>query len=157
MTTTTATIQLAVRTAVRNPLAATVIAYWALFWIMNAADKLLNRTDLGPFTWHGKDRHVQFSTYFADMGLPTGLVGPTLLFAFAWEIVVGILFLVALARQSALPAAFTASAITFTGFSAFDVICGDRAELLEHGTYMALLLVGWMVVDRQFNRPATKL
>lgn len=131
-----------------NPLAAMVIVYWGVFWIMNAADKLLNRTDLGPFTWHGKDRSDQFGSYFVDMGLPTSLIGPTLHFAFLWEIVAGMLFLAALARPRLLSAAFAVSAITFIGFSAFDVVCGDRAELLEHGTYMALLLVGWKVIDR---------
>lgn len=132
----------------RNPLAATVIVHWGLFWAMNAADKVLNGTDLGLFTWHGKDRGAQFGPYFADMGLPTGLTGPVLHFAFLWEAVAGALFLAALARPHLLTAAFVVSAVTFTGFSAFDVVAGDRAELLEHGTYMALLLVGWKVAGR---------
>ena len=131
-----------------NPLAAIVMVYWGVFWLMNAADKVLNRTDLGPFTWHGKDREAQFGSYFADMDLPASMVGPTLHFAFLWEIVAGTLFLAALARPGLLTAAFAVSAITFIGFSAFDVVSGDRAELLEHGTYMVLLLVGWKVVGR---------
>ena len=72
---------------------------------MNAADKLLNRTDLGPFTWHGKDRDDQFATCFADMGLPAVLVGPMRLFTFAWQIGIGGLFLAALAWQGAVSAA----------------------------------------------------
>ena len=137
------------RTIFNFSLPAIIVVYWAVFWLLNAADKILNRTSLEFFTWHGKDRTAQFSQYFTDMNMPLVLVEPTLYFAFVWELVVGILFMMAISRPQLLSKAFALSAITFIGFSAFDVIAGDRAELLEHGTYMALLLVSWKVLNRE--------
>lgn len=38
-------------------------------------------------------------------------------------------------------AAFGACAFMFVGFSVWDVVVGDRAELLEHGTYFDAVFV----------------
>lgn len=37
--------------------------------------------------------------------------------------------------------AFAACALMFLGFSVWDVVAGDRAELLEHGTYMGVVFI----------------
>ena len=37
-------------------------------------------------------------------------------------------------------------AFTFIAFSVFDIISGDRAELLEHGIYLGLIILSWLVV-----------
>ena len=41
-------------------------------------------------------------------------------------------------------------AAIFTGFSFFDVIFGDRAELLEHGTFMILVLVCYKIAKDEY-------
>lgn len=46
------------------------------------------------------------------------------------------------------------SALTFIGFCAFDTVVGDRAELLEHSTYMAVIAVSYicMAVENIIKR-----
>ena len=95
---------------------------------MNAADKLLDRTEPGPFTWHGKDRDDQFATCFADMGLPAVLVGPMRLFSFAWETGIGGLFLAALALQGAVSAARVRASIA-AGFAVRS--CRSRRQMRQ--------------------------
>ena len=41
--------------------------------------------------------------------------------------------------------------MTFTGFSAFDVIAGDRLELLEHGIYLSMIILSWFVIMYRAN------
>ncbi len=134
-----------------------VVLYWAVFWIMNGMDKFLCGRDLPGFRWHGKDRTDQFSTYLHRIEVDASLVEPILIFAGIWEIALGLVFLSTLwslvrafpsaAVFSGMSITVSASILTFVGFSAFDVVVGDRAELLEHGTYMMLILVSWLVVN----------
>ena len=139
-----------------RPLALIAIGYWAVFWIFNGLDKFLNRTDIGALHWYGKDRKHQFNEYFANMDVPQDLTEPVLLFAGIWEIAVGALFLAMLcfadskwvgaAASRALSCGFAAAGLTLIAFSMFDIVSGDRAELREHGLYLMLLMVSWMVV-----------
>lgn len=131
------------------------IGYWLVFWAMNGLDKFLNRTDLGLFTWHGKDRTDQFTGYFERMGLDPQWIPGLLTTTGIWELVIAALLALAVVcvLRGPLSAAaarvmnwgFALSVITFVGFSLFDVIVGDRAELREHGLYLILVLVAWVV------------
>ena len=137
-------------------IAPVALGYWAVFWTFNGLDKFLNRTEIGPLRWYGKLREEQFNAYFSNMDIPQGLTMPVLVFAGVWEITVGMLFLGALccaatrlcgaATALFLPAGFAYAGVTLIAFSAFDIVSGDRGELIEHGLYMTLLLVSWTAV-----------
>ncbi|MCV0427301.1 MAG: hypothetical protein K5905_17710 [Roseibium sp.] len=124
--------------------------YWAAFWAMNGLDKFLNRSDIGPFNWYGKDRVDQFTTYFLRLEISPDSINSVLCFAGVWELFVAIPLLVAIVAMVWRPGSTTArstlywsyflSGITLIGFSVFDVVAGDRAELREHGLYFALLM-----------------
>lgn len=130
--------------------------YWFLFWLMNGMDKFLNGRDLGLFTWVGKDRTAQFNTYFGGADLPTSWISPVLLAVGTWEIVISLFFLVAIIFcfqknterrfQYAAVLGFLGGSLTFTGFSAFDVIAGVRLELFEHGIYLGVIILSWFVI-----------
>ncbi len=146
-----------VQVAALNSLAT---GYWALFWVMNGLDKFLNRSDVGPFNWYGKDRTEQFGGYFERMNLSGEFIDLTLYFAGIWELIVAVPLVVAtfvlLFRPSAkltgrmLTMGFVLTGLTLIGFSVFDVIAGDRAELREHGLYLALMFVCciWIGLNR---------
>ncbi len=131
------------------------VGYWSVFWLMNGLDKFLNRTDLGLFAWYGKDRTEQFTGYFERLDVPLHFIDPVLYFAGVWEFLVAAPLLAAVVLlcrhgQSAklnrlVGWGFVLSGITFIAFSAFDVIAGDRAELREHGLYLVVLLVSYML------------
>lgn len=135
-------------------------AFWLLFWLLNGLDKFFYRSTLGLFNWHGKDRTEQFTGYFTSLGFPQAPIGDILACTGVIEIIVALPFAITLPNLlSATPMKFErglrqlqralAIALTiFLGFISFDVIAGDRAELLEHSTYLAViaatLLVGYV-------------
>ncbi|MFD2177595.1 hypothetical protein [Veronia pacifica] len=129
----------------------TIIVYWAGFWLLNGLDKFLNRTQIGVFTWHGKDRKEQFGNYFANCNFPEHWITPLLHGIGIWEIFISIPLWLAAWFHNKNEFTFTKwysfgmtmGAITFVLFSMGDVILGDRAELLEHGTYLILVCVSY--------------
>jgi len=133
--------------------------YWFFFWLMNALDKVLNRQDLGILRWNGRERSGQFAGYLEKMNLSVDLYVPLMIFAFVVELAVALAFLrvlvvlikrrhiVRFMPQECLKLPIFLSIMVFTGFSVFDVVAGDRAELLEHGTYMCLVGVTWIIAS----------
>lgn len=135
-------------TSLARPLGTIALLYWFVFWLMNGLDKFLHGVsvslaDRPLFTWFGKDRTEQFTKYFDRLDLPHEGITPLLGACGAIELAVAGLFALALADarrfEAWLGAAFAASALLFIGFSMFDVVAGDRAELLEHGTYLGVV------------------
>ncbi|WP_282609555.1 hypothetical protein [Pelagibius sp. Alg239-R121] len=143
--------------AIGNPVAAQIalnsvaIGYWAVFWFMNGLDKFLNRSDIGWINWYGKDRSEQFGEYFDRLDLAPGAIDGLLAFTGLWEFLVALPLIAALAAiltrpnaaltQSLMYWGYVLTGLTLIGFSAFDVVAGDRAELREHGLYLALMFV----------------
>ncbi len=135
------------------------IGHWALYWVMNGLDKFLNRTDLGLFTWHGKDRSTQFGEYFQNTGMPMDMLDGLLYVTGVIELMVAIpLFLALYAVSSGSRVSrrvfefgFFSSAAIFSGFSFFDVIIGDRAELWEHGTFLIGLLLCYKLAKDEYE------
>ncbi len=136
------------------------VFHWAMYWVMNALDKFLNRTDLGIFTWYGKDRSVQFGGYFEKTAVSDAWLHPLLYLTGVIEFLVFIpLFLAlwgihkdgVLYRKHLERGMFWGASI-FTGFSFFDVIFGDRAELWEHGTFMILVLVCYKLAKEEYEK-----
>lgn len=131
--------------------------YWLVFWAFNGLDKFLDKSSIGIFMWYGKDREWQFLTYFTNMQLPLNWVTPLLQLTGIIELLIAAIFAMFLIHKlfSKKPAksltiyniGLEISAVIFIGFSAFDVMSGDRAELLEHGTYVALIGVSYLVAQ----------
>ncbi|MEP3045574.1 MAG: hypothetical protein ABJL55_06595 [Roseibium sp.] len=139
----------------RQPVTAVVIVFWFSFWLLNGLDKFFARRDIGVLHWFGNHRVEKFTMYFDRLAIDPGYVTATLIFAGIVEFAAAGLFVVAGYRLiKGLPGvayrtdlAITASIAVFLGFTIFDVIVGDRAELLEHSTYIGVLLVSFLAVS----------
>lgn len=139
-----------------------IIVHWFLFWTFNGFDKFFNNTNVILFQWQGKDRAEQFARYL-QVDSNDWLVKATIYLAGVWELAIGLLFLAAIiiflrrsdvVGQQRLKWAMLGlflSALTLMGFSVFDVIAGDRAELLEHGTFLGVVLVSWLVMANPWD------
>jgi hypothetical protein len=140
--------------ALRQPITAIVIAFWFCFWLLNGLDKFFARQDVGFVHWWGNHRVEKFTMYFDRLAIDSAYVTGTLVFAGIVEFLAAGMFLVAGIRlvQGKPGAAYrtdlaiAASVAVFLGFAIFDVIVGDRAELLEHSTYIGVLLVSFLAV-----------
>ncbi len=136
-----------------------IIAHWAVYWVMNGLDKFLNRTDLGLFTWHGKDRTEQFTGYLENTGMPLGGLDGLLYVTGVIEVLVAIPLVMTLyavakgakVKRQTFELGFFFGLAIFVGFSFFDVIFGDRAELWEHGTFMIGLLLCYKLAKDEFE------
>lgn len=141
-------------TALRRPITLVIVSYWFFFWILNALDKVLARNDIGILRWWGNDRIEKFTLYFDRLMLDVSGVYPTLLFAGLVELGVAAVFLHAGWRLASggpgaarlADRAIAMSIAVFLGFAVFDVIVGDRAELLEHSTYVGVLLISYLAI-----------
>lgn len=138
----------------RQPITAVVITFWFFFWLLNALDKFFARQDLGFVRWWGNHRVEKFTMYFEKLVWSPEYIQATLIFAGIVEFAAAGFFVVAglrlikgqpgVAYRTDL--AITASIVVFLGFIVFDVVVGDRAELLEHSTYIGVLLVSFLAV-----------
>jgi hypothetical protein len=138
-------------------------AYWFIFWLLNGLDKFLHSSPIGTFAWHGKDRLEQFERYFGNMGMPNAPLHGLLTFAGIVEVVVALPFLIAgpalLSKNletwekgaRIMHFGLIASFAVFLGFIILDVIAGDRAELLEHSTYLAVIAGSYAVIFLDFT------
>ncbi len=131
--------------------------YWAAFWLLNGLDKFFCGKSLFGFVWYGKDRTAQFGGYFERLNLPEGGIQGLLYFAGVVEIAVAVPFLLVVVRMArggfricaetlwAMHFALFLSFLVFIGFVIFDIIVGDRAELLEHSTYLIVIAATFLV------------
>lgn len=140
--------------ALRQPITAVVIVFWFFFWLLNGLDKFFARQDVVFLHWWGNHRVEKFTMYFDRLALDPAFVQATLIFAGLVEFAAAGFFVWAglrliqgkpgVAYRTDL--AITVSIAVFLGFTIFDVIVGDRAELLEHSTYIGVLLVSFLAV-----------
>ncbi len=130
------------------------VFYWATLWLLNGLDKFLNRRDLGIFTWFGKNRFEQFKGYFSDTELPESWIQPVLYLSGIWELLVFIPLAAVLwvqiyrsrLHEEWFKLGMFWSGATFVVFCIADVVFGDRAELLEHSTFLILAVVSYQLV-----------
>ncbi|HHK73689.1 MAG TPA: hypothetical protein ENJ57_00840 [Rhizobiales bacterium] len=135
---------------------ALTMGYWFVFWALNGLDKFLCREDLGLIKWYGNDRVDKFGMYMDRLGIGSDGVTGTLWFAGIWELGVAALCFYGLLlafrttdmrhRLHVFALALGGSVLTFIGFCIFDVVVGDRAELLEHSTYIGVVIISYMAV-----------
>lgn len=137
-----------------RPITFVVLGFWFLFWLLNGLDKFMPGRSLGFVRWWGNNRLEKFGMYFDRLAVDVSAVWPTLVFAGIVELAAASVFAVAawklfkgqpgsvrLADQ-----AIALSIAIFAGFAIFDVVVGDRAELLEHSTYIGVLLISFLAM-----------
>ncbi|WP_162938011.1 hypothetical protein [Kiloniella sp. EL199] len=136
-----------------------ISAYWVLFWGLNGLDKFCHSSDLILFRWHGKDRSTQFTQYFERLSFPQDYVSPFLYFVGIWEVLLALIFMAIPfyyhRNKQKLEQIATLNAATFLAFCGFDIIAGDRAELLEHSTYFILVVITFFVYQRAASQNAS--
>lgn len=133
--------------------------YWFMYWLLNGMAKILDGHDFGLFIWSGKNRTSQFAEYLEGLGW-SGDMGRILIFAlFIVEILIALAFLRAIVSiyrhrayggfmpQETIKFPVLISIMCFTGFSIWDAIAGDRADLWEHGTYIVALGITWVIAS----------
>ncbi|RXJ72721.1 hypothetical protein CS022_13885 [Veronia nyctiphanis] len=141
-----------------------IIIYWAGFWLLNGLDKFLFRTEMCIFTWYGKDRTEQFSNYFAQSDIPPVWISPLLNTIGIWEVLISVPLCYAAWQykprftlcRDYFNLGMNLGALTFLAFSMGDIVIGDRAELLEHGTYFILVLISFWYVNQSLGEAASK-
>ena len=122
--------------------------------------------------WYGVSRDAKFANYFRTLNLPQMVATVTLYFFAILEIIIAALFFWLFVRQffdykdeaaegkKSLIAdrtvhrlIFKASIWIFIAFITGDILFGDRIEVWEHGTYLAMTLVTydlWYRTDQFF-------
>lgn len=143
-----------------------IIWYWFLFWLANGVDKFLNGRDLIVFSWYGKDRTEQLGSYFNLINLPEEWIDLILHTIGSWEIVISLFFLsglIYIAQRGRKQNfwrigrwGFFLTALTFISFSVFDIIAGDRFELLEHNVYIGMTILSWFIFIYRRDRMIEK-
>lgn len=122
-----------------------LLLFWGGFWLLNGLDKFFNAPG-----FFGVTRDQAFIEYFARIGLPDYLALFVLYSVALFEIALGLSFGLSLLstgwRQVLILFNFLASMALFIFFSFGDILFGDRAELLEHGTYLILILVSFSLL-----------
>ncbi|NSX56571.1 hypothetical protein [Parasulfitobacter algicola] len=135
--------------------------YWMFFWLLNGLDKFIGGRNFGLLTWHGKDRTTQFIGYYESLNWSGWSVSPILYFAGVVEILVALPFVLCIwlihfgksadKTLGLIHKSLFASFLVFIGFVIFDIIVGDRAELLEHSTYLVVIAVSYVVSVIEFK------
>ena len=122
--------------------------------------------------WYGVNRDAKFNNYFRTLHLPPSMATVTLYFFAILEIIIAALFFWLFLRQfydreddliegkknlianrTIHRLIFKASIWIFIAFIAGDILFGDRIEVWEHGTYLAMTLVTydlWYRTDQFF-------
>ena len=153
-----------------------VILFWGLFWLLNGLDKFYNGTNqpnlavtkgvimapgsdseilykmhpMEPVGWFGVNRDSKMIGYFNRLGIHENVALGSLYSIAILEILIGLGFLYALfageKRNEIIRLTFKISMAIFFGFSIFDILCGDRTELWEHGTFLILATIHYVYI-----------
>lgn len=103
-----------------------------------------------PVGWFGVNRDAKMIGYFNRLGIDKNIAIFSLYFIACIEILVGLGFLYdVITRQRQYDLVrfmFKISMIIFFFFSIFDILCGDRMELWEHGTFLLLATIHYIYI-----------
>ena len=169
-----------------------IIAFWGLFWLLNGLDKFYNGTSqpnlavtrgvimaqgsdseilykmhpMEPVGWFGVNRDSKMIAYFNRLGIHENVALGSLYSIAILEILIGLGFLYALfageKRNDIVRLTFKISMAIFFAFSIFDILCGDRMELWEHGTFLILATIHYVYIlfavpGKEFDQIRDKL
>tara|TARA_R110000868_G_scaffold372023_1_gene635824 strand:+ start:336 stop:1115 length:780 start_codon:yes stop_codon:yes gene_type:complete len=129
-----------------------IVIYWTFFGALSVIDKII--PDVYPF-WVGVDFYTLFVKFFASLGLSDPMFATIALVGISTlEIVVLVLFSFSLfnlykGKENLSEQWFYRGiafyVLLFSLFSIGDQVFGDRSNLLEHGIFLIMLIVSWVV------------
>ena len=153
-----------------------IIIFWGLFWLLNGLDKFYNGTSqpnlavakgvlmapeseseilykmhpMEPVGWFGVNRDAKMIGYFERLGIHKNVALGSLYSIAVLEVLIGLGFLYSLfageRRHDIVRLTFKISMGIFLSFSIFDILCGDRMELWEHGTFLILATIHYIYI-----------
>ena len=152
-----------------------IIIFWGLFWLLNGLDKFYNGTNqpnlavikgvvmvpesdeilykmhpMEPVGWFGVNRDAKMIGYFERLGIHKNVALGSLYSIAILEVLIGLGFLYSLfageRRHDIVRLTFKISMGIFLSFSIFDILCGDRTELWEHGTFLILATIHYIYI-----------
>ena len=153
-----------------------IIIFWGLFWLLNGLDKFYNGTNqpnlavtkgvvmapesenkilykmhpMEPVGWFGVNRDAKMIGYFERLGIHKNIALGSLYSIAILEVLIGLGFLYSLfareRRHDIVRLTFKISMGIFLSFSIFDILCGDRMELWEHGTFLILATIHYIYI-----------
>jgi len=98
----------------------------------------------------GFNRYSKMFGYFKSLGIHKNVALASLYSIAILEILIGLCFLYSLMagekRYEIVRLAFKISMGIFFAFSIFDILCGDRTELWEHGTFLILATIHYVYI-----------
>jgi len=142
-----------------------IVIYWTFFGALSVIDKII--PDVYPF-WVGVDFYTLFVKFFASLGLSDPMFATIALVGISTlEIVVLVLFSFSLfnlykGKENLSEQWFYRGiafyVLLFSLFSIGDQVFGDRSNLLEHGIFLIMLIVSWVVFkhNTQIEERVTK-
>lgn len=129
-----------------------IVIYWTFFGALSVIDKII--PDVYPF-WVGVDFYTLFVKFFASLGLSDPMFATIALVGISTlEIIVLVLFSFSLfnlykGKENLSEQWFYRGiafyVLLFSLFSIGDQVFGDRSNLLEHGIFLIMLIVSWVV------------
>ncbi len=131
-------------------MAAVLSFHWCLFWLLNGFDKFFNSTDFFGANFEG----MLEGELLGRLNLDASLAQPIAVVVGIIELVLGVLFLAALAgvlgRRAgsgrALSGCITLSVLFFALLTAGSILFGARDQMLQQGVFIAALLGSRLVV-----------
>ena len=103
-----------------------------------------------PIGWFGVNRDAKMIGYFNRLGLGSEIALTSLYIIAIVEILLGLGFLYDLLtkerKYELIRLLFKISMVIFFCFSIFDILCGDRMELWEHGTFLLLVTIHYIYI-----------
>jgi hypothetical protein len=136
----------------KNIIRYSILIYWLFFEALTVIDKII--PDVYPY-WVGADFYTLFIKLFASLGLTDPIFATITLAGTAFlEIIVLVLFAFSLfnlykgkdkSSEQWFYRGIAFSVIAFSLFSIGDQVFGDRTNLLEHGIFLIMLIVSWVI------------
>ncbi|MBV9706291.1 MAG: hypothetical protein JO125_02645 [Chloroflexi bacterium] len=119
-----------------------LLAFFAIFWLLNGFDKFLDRY---PF-WFGAVHGVSLTDYFAHIHMPAQIALIILYSMGFLEMLLGMCFISSLLISRSLrlllsQISLKASILMFCLYSIGDILFADRADMLEHGIYVTPIII----------------
>lgn len=138
-------------------IAAVLALHWFVFWLLNGLDKFLNADNFFGVDFKNKLKGPPDADgLLANLGFGDGWAAPIAVVVGIIELVLALLFLVALVNlfqrraesSEAIAACLTLSVLFFAILSAGAVLFGDRAAMEQHAIFIIALLASRFVVGR---------
>ncbi|HET7118097.1 MAG TPA: hypothetical protein VFI29_16485 [Hanamia sp.] len=129
-----------------------ILIYWTFFEALTVIDKII--PDVYPY-WVGADFYTLFVKLFASLGITNPIFATIALAGISSiEIVVLVCYIFSLSNlnkgkhkssEQWFYRGVSFSVLLFSLFSIGDQVFGERSNLLEHGIFLIMLIVSWVI------------